>query len=70
MPFIREITIYSNNCVKSVLIRSYSGPHFPAFGLNPEWSISLYSFQIRENAGQDNSEYGHFSRSESLKGFF
>ena len=22
--------------VKSVRIRSYSGPHFPAFGLNPE----------------------------------
>ena len=23
-----------SHCVKSVLIRSYSGPHFPAFGLN------------------------------------
>ena len=23
-------------CVKSVPIRSYSGPHFPAFGLNTE----------------------------------
>ena len=25
-----------NHCVKSVPIRSYSGPHFPAFGLNTE----------------------------------
>ena len=23
------------DCVKSVLIRSYSGPYFPAFGLTP-----------------------------------
>ena len=23
-------------CVKNVRIRSYSGPHFPAFGLNTE----------------------------------
>ena len=35
-------------CVKSVLIRSFSGPYFPAFGLNTD---------------QKNSEYGHFSRS-------
>ena len=26
----------SNNCVKSVLIQSYSGSHIPAFGLNME----------------------------------
>ena len=24
------------HCVKSVRIRSYSGPHFPTFGLNTE----------------------------------
>ena len=36
--------------VKSVHIRSYSGP---------------YSFQMWENAEQNNSEYGHFSRSEN-----
>ena len=30
------------HCVKSVLIRRYSGPHFPAFGLDTErYSISL-----------------------------
>ena len=29
-------------CVKSVCIRIYSGPHFPAFGLNKErYSVSL-----------------------------
>ena len=49
-------------CVKSVRIRSYSGPHFPAFGLN----ISLYSVQIQENADQNKSEYGHFSRLTTL----
>ena len=37
-------------CVKSVRIRSYSGPHFPAFGLNnSEYghflrSVSLYFY--------------------------
>ena len=31
-----------NHCVKSVRIRSYSGPHFPIFGLNSErYSVSL-----------------------------
>ena len=56
------------HCVKSVRIRSYSGPHIPAFGLNTETEygetlrISLYSVQMRENADQNNCEYGHFSR--------
>ena len=49
------------HCVKSVRIRSYSGPHFPA----SDWyweirSISLYSVRTRENADQNNSKYGHF----------
>ena len=34
------------HCVKSVRIRSFSGP---------------YSDRMRENANQKNSEYGHFS---------
>ena len=38
---------FLQHCVKSVRIQSYSGPHFPAFGM-------------RENANQNNSEYGHF----------
>ena len=38
------------NCVKSVHIQSYSGPHFPAFGLNMErYSISL---QIQSKCGK------------------
>ena len=36
------------HCMKSVRIRNYSGPSFPAFGLNTD---------------QSNSEYGHFLRS-------
>ena len=33
----------NNHCVKSVRIRSYSGPYFPAFGLNMErYSVSLH----------------------------
>ena len=35
------------HCVKSVHNRSYSGPYFPAFGLNTD---------------QNKSEYGHFLR--------
>ena len=31
------------HCVKSVHIRSYSGPHFPAFGLNTErYAVFVY----------------------------
>ena len=54
-------------CVKSVRIWSYSGPHFPSFGLNNGEirSISLYSVRMRGNADQDNSEYRHFLRSET-----
>ena len=50
------------HCVKSVLIRSFSGPYFPAFGLNTE----RYSVQIRENTDKKNCEYGHFPPSDLL----
>ena len=40
------------HCIKSVCIRSYSVP---------------YSVRMRENTDQTNSEYGHFSRSDSFK---
>ena len=40
--------MHFTHCVKSVRIRSFSGP---------------YSVRMRENADQKNSEYGHFSRS-------
>ena len=58
--------------MKSVRIRNYSGAHFPAFGLNTDrYSVFLriqlecgpYSVQMRENAYQNNSEYGYLLRS-------
>ena len=45
--------IIISHCVKSVRIRSYSGPHFPAFELNME----RHGVRMRENADQNNSEY-------------
>ena len=42
----------NEHCVKSVRIRSCSGPYFPAFGLNTD---------------QNNYEYGHFLRGESYQ---
>ena len=53
------------HCVKGVLIRSFSGLYFLAFGLNTErCGVSLsYSVQIWKNTDQKNSEYGHFPRS-------
>ena len=41
----------TNHCTKSVRIQSYSGPHFPALGMNTD---------------QNNSGYGHFSSSEQV----
>ena len=48
--------------MKSVQIRSFSGPYFPAFGL----SISPYSVRMREN---NNSVFGHFSCSARYRLF-
>ena len=46
MLYIRAAFLIANrdssHCVKSVRIRSYSGPHFRAFGLNMErYGVSL-----------------------------
>ena len=56
-----------SHCVKGVRIRSFSGPHFPAFGLNTNEILSLipYSVRMRENTDLKNSRYGHFSCSLS-----
>ena len=52
-------------CVKSDRIRSYSGSHFPTFGLNTKrYGKSPYSFQMRENVDQNNSKYELFLRSD------
>ena len=49
------------HCVKRVLIRSFSGPYFPQFGLNTEkYGVSL---RIQSNAGkygQKSFQYGQF----------
>ena len=34
--FALLLLLFFSHCVKSIQIRSYSGPHFPAFGLNAE----------------------------------
>ena len=44
-------------CVKNVYARSFSGPLFPAFGLN---AGSLYSVRMRENADRKNSKADTF----------
>ena len=47
--------------VKSVRIRSYSGPHFP----HSDWiwrDTSCIQPELRENVDQNNSEYGHFTQ--------
>ena len=48
----------NHHCVKSIRIRSFSGPYFSAFG--------PYSVWMRKNTDQKNSEYEHFSRSDGL----
>ena len=59
------------HCARSVRIRSYYGPHFPAFRLNMEKnSLSLYSVRMQEKTDQNNSEYRYFSRSKVLKPLF
>ena len=52
-----SVSNYDNilyHCVKSVRIRSYSGPYFPGFGLNTEIvRTSPYSVRMRENTDQN-----------------
>ena len=50
-------------CAKSVRIRSYSGPCFPAFGLNTERYEVICGKKDRNN-----SEYGHVFRSDEKGG--
>ena len=46
--FFLRLTAWMFHCVKSMRIGSYSGP---------------YSVQMLDNRDQNNSKYGHFSRS-------
>ena len=54
------------HCVKSVHIRIFSGPYFPAFELNTErYRVSRKKIQRdTEYLDQKNSEYGHFLSSD------
>ena len=63
-PMWFYVTLQKTHCVKNVRIRSFSGPYFPAFGLNTARYTSPYAIQMRENTDQKNSEYRHFSRSD------
>ena len=58
-----------NHYVKSVRIRSYSGPHFSRIFLHLDWIrrdtpyLSVFSpnaWKCRINSDQNNSEYGYF----------
>ena len=51
--------------VKIVRIRSFSSPHFPAFGLNTKiYRVNLHTGKLWKNKDQKNSEYEHFSRND------
>ena len=57
--------LLESNYVKSVRIRSFPGPYFPAFALNRErYRVSLRIQSKCRKYGPENSEYGHFLRSE------
>ena len=52
-----DMNMWLPHCVKSVHIRRYSVPYFPAFGMNMDG--------YRVPMDQNNFEYGHFSCSVS-----
>ena len=63
------------HCVKSVRIRSYSGPHFSRISRHSDWirKDTKYLSVLNPNAGkwwknadQNNSKYGHISGSVRL----
>ena len=62
---LKQKFLHFIHCVKSVHIRSFSGPSLAAFRLNTERyekrSISPCSVQMREDTDQENSEHRHFS---------
>ena len=51
IDLLRAFTPIKKNCMKSILIRSYSGLYFPTFGLNAE----IYGV-FSQNAGKCRSE--------------
>ena len=57
LPKNSKITQTKLHCVKSVHIRSYSGPHFLAFGLNTDHNNSIYGHFLRSVDNPYNSFY-------------
>ena len=56
------------HCLKSVHIRSFSGPHFPHWTEYGHLQGKfLYSVQIRENTDEENSKHGQFLWNERKK---
>ena len=62
----------SLHCTKSARIRSLLWSEFSCIRAEygEIWSISPYSLRMRENAYQNNSKYGHFSRSACQEKLF
>ena len=52
----------SKHCLKSVRIRSFTGPHLPAFRLNTEsYRVNIRIQSECGNTDQKNFEHGHVS---------
>ena len=50
LTYARRLNHYGSHCMKSVRIRNFSGPYFPAFGLNTDrYGIS---FRIQSECGK------------------
>ena len=48
-----RLVIKGTHCVKSVRIRSNSGPHFPTFGLNTErYAVKNAEWKIQPKCGE------------------
>ena len=63
---IEVVGFGTKHCVKKCPYSEFSCTYFPVFGLNMErYYLSIF-IRMRENTGQKNSEYGHFSRSKSI----
>ena len=57
----------SQHCVKSVQIRSFSDPYFPALGLDMErYGLLRIQSECGKIGTRKNSEFRHFSRSAKL----
>ena len=59
---------WDRHCVESVLIWSYSGPHFPAFGLNADQNNSEYRyFLLSEKVSDTHNEFALFVLAKVLE---